>query len=617
MTHASLTGDTIPRRYADLLDELDTAHHEHSDATLRQHLLETYALLKDWGNPDEVCVAGLFHSIYGTQWYPVESAPMTERERIAGVIGKPAEELAFLFCATDRADLWQSPGDEDVTLRSRIDEGRFVVSRARRRDLLEIEIANTVEQLDRVRDPDSSVLDALAQRIQAFAGEISRGAYDAATKLVSKRSTSDPIAGGATALEYLLAPLRPDVFLSEFWARKPLYIRGWEDKFRSLFTLERLEAGLQSDDTLTVRASFDGGRTQVRPDPADAMTLYRAGATICVNDVARIDPSLGRLAAAVRAQLNFIGGADVRAYLSPDGQGYDMHFDSRVATTLQISGRKRWRFSTGVALPWPHYQVRSGAGDTLVTDYRFQQPVQDWDEFVPPTASSFEEVMLEPGDVLCLPAGTWHSAEAIGHSLALNLAFGSAGMWDVLEPVIAARVRTRPPWREPPPLVLTQGIHCGQLPPDIDAFFKARIAELIHVLEDLAADTTSLGQSWHRLVVHGSAAGAAAASTPPEAPNRSVTPATRLRRRAGAPVAYGFGPGPHGERRVLVYGADPPVEIAYSENALPFLERAFTETEFVAGDTLAWRGDGREYSWQSARALLDDLLACGAIDIQE
>ena len=42
-------------------------------------------------------MGGLFHSIYGTQYYKVQSADLADRKRIAEVIGPQAEELAFLF----------------------------------------------------------------------------------------------------------------------------------------------------------------------------------------------------------------------------------------------------------------------------------------------------------------------------------------------------------------------------------------------------------------------------------------------------------------------------------------------------------------------------------------
>jgi ribosomal protein L16 Arg81 hydroxylase len=40
---------------------------------------------------------------------------------------------------------------------------------------------------------------------------------------------------------------------------------------------------------------------------------------------------------------------------------------------------------------------------------------------------AFHEVVLHPGDLLCLPAGTLHAAKAIDGSLALNLALGRPG----------------------------------------------------------------------------------------------------------------------------------------------------------------------------------------------
>ena len=53
----------------DLLIDLNTDSLSHSHGTLIDHLQQTYELLKQWENPQYVCLAGLFHSIYGTQIY--------------------------------------------------------------------------------------------------------------------------------------------------------------------------------------------------------------------------------------------------------------------------------------------------------------------------------------------------------------------------------------------------------------------------------------------------------------------------------------------------------------------------------------------------------------------
>jgi SM-20-related protein len=78
----------------------------HSGRTLFVHLLGTCALLRRWGCDDDVCRAGLYHSIYGTRSFKHESVKPDEdgRGRIREMIGREAEELVFKFHGDGRND---------------------------------------------------------------------------------------------------------------------------------------------------------------------------------------------------------------------------------------------------------------------------------------------------------------------------------------------------------------------------------------------------------------------------------------------------------------------------------------------------------------------------------
>jgi hypothetical protein len=131
-----------------LLDEVGTAERPHGGRSLREHLEGTCRLLEQWGNPDEVCLAGLFHSIYGTQYYRGQSLPPEQRERVRRRIGLRAEELAYLFGACDREHLVSNVHKSgDYTLLDRIRQQEVPISGRTLSALLEIELANVLEQL--------------------------------------------------------------------------------------------------------------------------------------------------------------------------------------------------------------------------------------------------------------------------------------------------------------------------------------------------------------------------------------------------------------------------------------------------------------------------------------
>jgi len=74
----------------------------HSGGSLWSHLLGTWKLLSDAGQPQYICNAGLFHSIYGTRHYRLQCASLDKRDEVQTLIGLQSENLVYLFCVIDR-----------------------------------------------------------------------------------------------------------------------------------------------------------------------------------------------------------------------------------------------------------------------------------------------------------------------------------------------------------------------------------------------------------------------------------------------------------------------------------------------------------------------------------
>src|SRR5215831_7808980 len=73
------------------------------------HLAGTRRLLVTWGERAALCDAGLFHSVYGTEYFTPDRTP--DRRDVIAVIGAEAERIAWLWCTIRRDTL-------DVTSRS-------------------------------------------------------------------------------------------------------------------------------------------------------------------------------------------------------------------------------------------------------------------------------------------------------------------------------------------------------------------------------------------------------------------------------------------------------------------------------------------------------------------
>lgn len=65
------------------------------------HCETTFKLLKSWGNSPEVCVAGLFKSVYSYAFTCHDPKP-ENRQRVQGLIGTEAERLVYLYTVVDR-----------------------------------------------------------------------------------------------------------------------------------------------------------------------------------------------------------------------------------------------------------------------------------------------------------------------------------------------------------------------------------------------------------------------------------------------------------------------------------------------------------------------------------
>jgi hypothetical protein len=75
----------------------------HTKKSYLAHLVGVYRYLESQGCAEDVCRAGMFHSIYGTELFQGFTLPLERRPDVRALIGERAERLAYLNCAMDRA----------------------------------------------------------------------------------------------------------------------------------------------------------------------------------------------------------------------------------------------------------------------------------------------------------------------------------------------------------------------------------------------------------------------------------------------------------------------------------------------------------------------------------
>jgi ribosomal protein L16 Arg81 hydroxylase/catechol 2,3-dioxygenase-like lactoylglutathione lyase family enzyme len=322
-------------------------------------------------------------------------------------------------------------------------------------------------------------------------------------------SVESPDLTAGEELRHLLDPITPEEFLAKYWQRKSLHIPGSPEKFHHLFSREDFSraAAHQAAKGITIRASFDsvhkedgvGVHTAIRAEEID--DYFNRGASICADPIDRGDPALAAYAAIIAGQLQYTGHVSVKAYLSPDGCGFNTHFDTGIATTLQIEGKKRWRFSLNPARPFPRSNALVTSDRQIRFVDRLPSSVESWERVQPPDESAFQEVILEPGDVLCLPAGVWHNAKAIGSSLAINLSFQAVNFFDFLEPLIKGRLLENAEWRRGVPASIfdpEKASDNSHLPASVADFFQKRLTELNRLVDEIHLNPDILADAWRR-----------------------------------------------------------------------------------------------------------------------
>jgi hypothetical protein len=75
----------------------------HTQKTYLAHLVNIYRDMEDGGCDADMCRAGMFHSIYGTELFQGFKLPLERRTDVRALIGERGERIAYLNCAMDRA----------------------------------------------------------------------------------------------------------------------------------------------------------------------------------------------------------------------------------------------------------------------------------------------------------------------------------------------------------------------------------------------------------------------------------------------------------------------------------------------------------------------------------
>lgn len=244
------------------------------------------------------------------------------------------------------------------------------------------------------------------------------------------------------SFDQLLAPLKVNDFLQQYWNRRPLHVGDNQSKFADLPSLKDLPSmlsGKLSADRWVkghahnAQATFIDRSGRVRRISAASTMwpdLFNAGISLGFSALDQYHDELTQLVKGIAATTRLPGLIVTTCYLTPPFSGSAMHFDQQHVFFMQVSGKKNWKIAQRTA--WQDAPMNIQASALAAPGMKaFFESIG---VVVPsPEETDLQQITLQTGDVLYLPPGFWHEGHTSdSHSLHYTLTFMPLGPWNLL-----------------------------------------------------------------------------------------------------------------------------------------------------------------------------------------
>ncbi len=167
--------DSDWKRLTDFLVGLGVDKVDHTSKSFLAHLIGVYRYMEARGCDQELCRAGMFHSIYGTELFQGFKLPVEKRPEVRKLIGARAERLAYINCAMDRSSFDRAACEDGKSycFIDRLTQEEIRLSREDFDDLCKIHLYDWLEQVPRSQKWDyrREGYRRLAERLEGVALE--------------------------------------------------------------------------------------------------------------------------------------------------------------------------------------------------------------------------------------------------------------------------------------------------------------------------------------------------------------------------------------------------------------------------------------------------------------
>ena len=251
------------------------------------------------------------------------------------------------------------------------------------------------------------------------------------------------------SLDALTHPRPRSELVASWHANEPFVVHGLKDSVAALTRLpflDSLDVLLKSwpDEVRVNLPDRQDEASSISASTQDARKLFANGMALLFNDVQAISPVLGEWLEAIRRDLGVSALTQGRClvYATPAGQGTAPHFDQNLNFVLQLHGTKTW-------LVGPNHHVRNP-----LTRHTMGLPLdpelETYASLPMPhaTATDSRSIVLEPGSLVFVPPGCWHSTHAATDALSLNFTYTAPAWLDVFMAALRSRLAVSSEWRE-------------------------------------------------------------------------------------------------------------------------------------------------------------------------
>jgi 50S ribosomal protein L16 3-hydroxylase len=255
---------------------------------------------------------------------------------------------------------------------------------------------------------------------------------------------------GKIGLSALIGGANKDDFLLTAWPKEPFVVHQLNETIRPLMELpflKSLEALLESWPGVIQAHLPDVSdeSSSIEVNASSARKLFANKMALLFNNVQTLSPELEKWVKTLAKDLGLPTSTYGRCivYATPDGKGTASHFDQNINFVLQIHGTKTWWIAPNTSVENPTQRF------TIGQELEFEM-ASYVEETMPKSLpeKGRRKIVLQPGSMLFVPRGWWHSTEASGEALALNFTFSQPTWIDLFTQALRSRLVLSPAWRE-------------------------------------------------------------------------------------------------------------------------------------------------------------------------